>query len=228
MPLDSPHIGQLRERPLHRSLKQRYATDGSTVEAPVGPYVVDVAGEGWLVEIQTRGFSSIKHKLYDLVESHRVLLVHPVPVDTWLVKLDPDGDGFTRRRSPRHGSALDLFAELVSFPTLIDHPQFAIDVVLTSEEQVRRYDGVKGWRRKGWLVESRSLIDVYDTLRFDSSADLADLLPEDLEEPFTTATLAERIGRPRRLAQQMAFCLREAGAIRIDGKSGNTLRYVRA
>ena len=32
---------------------------------------------------------------------------------------------------------------------------------------------------------------------------------------------------PRRLGQQAAFCLREAGVVAICGKAGNALRYRR-
>ena len=223
----SHNIGLLRERPLHRSLKEIYAADGGMVEQGVDGFVVDVVKNDLLIEIQTRSFSALKRKLLALTSDWSVLLVHPIPATKWLVKVDETGELVSRRRSPRHGSSLDLFAELVSFPELIDHPNFAIDVVLTEEEEILRYDGTRGRRRKGWVSESRYLLELHDTIRFESAVDLVSLLPDDLEEPFTTASLAAAIGRPRRLAQQIAYCLRSTDTIRIAGKTGNTLEYVR-
>ena len=114
-----------------------------------------------------------------------------------------------------------------SFPELIDHPNFAVEVVLTSEEEVLSYDGTRGRRRKGWVSQSRHLLEIHDTIRFESGADLGSTVPEELDEPFTTASLAAALGRPRRLAQQMTYCLRSTDTIRIAGKTGNALQYVR-
>ncbi len=55
--------------------------------------------------------------------------------------------------------------------------------------------------------------------------DLVGLLPDDLPEPFTTADLAGKLGRPRRAAQRMAYCLRKVGAIVAVGKRGNAIEY---
>jgi hypothetical protein len=49
-----------------------------------------------------------------------------------------------------------------------------------------------------------------------------------LAEPFTTSDLAASLPRPRRLAQRMAYCLREMNVINPVGKQGNTILYVRA
>jgi hypothetical protein len=197
------------------------------VEQRVGTYVVDVVKDGLLIEIQTRGFSSAKRKLHSLTSDRPVRLVHPISTTKWLVKVDDAGEILSRRRSPRHGSALDLFSELVSFPELIDHPNFSLEIVLVSEEEILSYDGTRGRRRKGWVSRSRHLLEIHNEIRFESSADLASMIPSGLEEPFTTETLAAAIDRPRRLAQQMTYCLRTTDTIQIAGKTGNTLRYVR-
>jgi hypothetical protein len=58
--------------------------------------------------------------------------------------------------------------------------------------------------------------------------DLFGLLEAPLPDPFTTLELAEALNQPRRLAQKMAYVLREAGATRICGKTGNAMVYRRA
>ncbi len=222
-----PHVGTLREKPLHAALKRWYAEEGDRVEEPVGGFVIDLVREGLLIEIQTRGFSSMKRKLATLLDGHPVRLVHPIAVERWIVKLDERGGVGARRKSPKRGAAVDLFAELVSFPQLLAHPGFGIEVLLTREEEVRRFDAAKAWRRKGWVVEERRLLEVVDRLVVASPGDAAGLIPPDLPEPFTTADLAAELRRPRRLAQQMAYCLRHVGVIKPVGKAGKAVEYAR-
>jgi hypothetical protein len=152
-------------------------------------------------------------------------VVHPIPIDKWIVKVDADGAVLSRRRSPRHGNPTDVFAELVSFPNLLADSHLEIDVILTNEEEYRRHTPDRSWRRKGWTIEERRLIDVVDTLLISNTDDLAALLPAELPDPFTTADLATKLGRPRRAAQQMAYCLRIADVIVAVGKSGNAVEY---
>jgi hypothetical protein len=50
-------------------------------------------------------------------------------------------------------------------------------------------------------------------------------LPDDLDQQFTTADIARLSEIPRWLAQKMAYCLRQTGAITIAGKRGNAVLY---
>lgn len=221
------HIGTLREKPLHASLKQWYSRSGDVFEMPVGGYVVDlVRDDGLLIEIQTSGFSSMKLKTARLLESgYRVRIVHPIPVEKTIVKVDSDGTIISRRISPKHGSPTDVFGELVSFPHLLAEGELELDVVMTVEEEYRHHTPDRSWRRNGWSVTERRLVDVEESVLLTSTADLARLLPDGLPARFTTADIAKHLGRPRRIAQQMAYCLREIGAIDTVGKQGNTIEY---
>lgn len=219
-------VGLLNEKPLHAALKAWYARPEDDFEVLVGGSVIDIVRDDLLIEIQTRGFAALKRKLEKLVVSHPVRLVYPIASEKWIVRLADDGvTPASRRKSPRRGSELDLFRELVSFPCLIAHPNFSLEVLLIQEEEVRRYDPRLNWRRRGWGTEERRLLQVVDRRLFASPADLAALIPESLAAPFTTAELAAAIGRPRRLAQQMAYCLRCAGVLAEAGKQGRALLY---
>jgi hypothetical protein len=222
-----PHVGTLREKPLHAALKRWFAENGDRIEEPVDGFVIDLVRDGVLIEIQTSGFSSMKRKLVKLLDDYAVHLVHPIPVEKWIVKLDEAGQVVSRRKSPKRGAAVDLFGELVSFPGLIAHPNLTLEVLFIREEEVRRFDGTKAWRRKGWVVEERRLVEVVDRLIVDSPEVLASLLPSEVPPEFTTADLADALRRNRRLAQQMTYCLRHAGVIEMVGKDGNAIVYSR-
>ena len=74
-------IGSLNEKPLHAALKEWYRQDGDQVEAPVDGFVADLLRDGQLIEIQTRGFSSMRRKFDRLLDTHRIRLVHPVAAE---------------------------------------------------------------------------------------------------------------------------------------------------
>jgi len=222
----TPHIGTLREKPLHASLKRWYAEPGDRLEVPVDGFVIDLIRSDLLVEIQTRGFSSLKQKLSTLLgKGHRIRVVHPIPLDKWIIKLEKDGTILSRRRSPRHGATTDIFTELVSIPELLTNPGLEVEVLLTHEEEYRIHTPGRAWRRKGWVVVERHLLDVTGSLLIEDIGDLAGLLPADLPERFTTADISKHLERPRRSAQQMAYCLRKTGAIVEVGRTGNTIVY---
>lgn len=222
----APHIGTLRERPLHASLKKWYSQPGDRSEVPVDGFVVDLVRKDLLIEVQTSGFSSMRRKANTLLDlGHRLRVVHPIPVDTWIVKADADGSFIERRLSPRHGRASDIFGELVSFPELLAVSGFEIEILLTVEEEHRRHTPGKARRRRGWRVIERRLMHVADSLLLTDPSSLVSLLPQGLPDPFTTAELARELGRPRRTAQQMAYCLRKTGSVIAVGKAGNAIEY---
>jgi hypothetical protein len=158
-----------------------------------------------------------------------VHLVHPIAQEKWIIKLDDDGRSHTsRRKSPKRGQVEDIFAELVSFPRLLAHPHFSLEVLMIQEDELRRHDPGRGWRRRGWMTVEHRLLQVVDRWVFETPEDIGRLLPLTLAEPFTTADLAVALSRPRRLAQQMAYCLREMGLLTPVGKRRNAVLYERA
>jgi hypothetical protein len=222
---DTSHIGTLNEKPLHAALKAYYAQPGDRFEVPVDQFHIDLVRGDLLVEFQTAGFGAMRRKLDALLPNHPVRLVHPIAETKWIVKLDRTGTKeLYRRKSPKKGCVDDLFEELVSLPTLLANENFSLEVLMIHEEDVRREDRR---RRKSWRRHERRLLEVTDRWVFQSPEDLADLLPQNLPEPFTTADLAEQLGRPRWLTQKMAYCLRESEVLSVTGKQGNALLYTR-
>jgi len=218
-------IGSLNEKPLHASLKEWYRHEDDQVEAPIEGFVVDLVRDGLLIEIQTRGFSAMRRKFDRLLDSYSMQLVYPVAAEKWIVKLDGDGCEVSRRRSPKRGIPADVCEELVSFPSLLSHPNFMLQIALVEEEEVRRPDAKKGWRRGGFVIEERRLIDVLETVEVGSPEGLLSLLPEGLPDTFTTTDLADGLGRSRHLAQEVAYCLRVSGAVKTVGRDKRGILY---
>ena len=219
-------IGTLAEKNLHSALKSWYARPGDQLEAEVDRFHIDIVRRSVLIEIQTGNFSSQKRKLNALLEKHPVRLVFPIAQEKWIIRLASDGTTLIgRRKSPKQGNIYQLFVELVSLPTLIEHRNFSLEVLLTREEEIRCDDGRGSWRRKGWSVFDRRLIEVLRKHLFKTAADFLKLVPQNLQEPFSTKDLADGIEQPHWLAQKMAYCLRNMGLIHVAGKKGNAFLY---
>jgi hypothetical protein len=219
-----PIIGTLQERSLHASLKDLYMDDGTKTEVSIDGFVIDVVKGDLLIEIQTRNFAAIKSKLKSLLKNHCVRLVYPLAKKKWVVKESPDGKKqLSRRRSPKKCGFEDIFDELVRIPNLVSHSNFSIEVILIEEEEIRRNDGKGSWRRRGWSIVDRRLVEVLDRRLYEIPSDFLHFIPESLEKPFTNSDLIEYLGISRKLGQRLTYCLRKMNALREVGKKGNAL-----
>jgi len=225
----SNNIGTLNESSLHKDLKRWVQEPGDQVEVPVDGFIIDIKRGELLIEIQSGNVSKVKGKIVKLTKEYPLRLLLPIPEDKWIVRLGEDGTEIIgRRKSPKHGSYLDLFSELVRIPRMILDENFSLEVILTQEEELRQHEQGRAWRRRGWVIRERRLLEVIDQRCFSTKKDLASLLPTQIRDLFTTADLVEHLSIKPRLARQMAYCLRKVGIINAVGKRGNFKLYTRA
>ncbi|HEY3340430.1 MAG TPA: hypothetical protein VGK81_00365 [Anaerolineae bacterium] len=224
-------IGTLQESSLHAALKTWYAKPGDQFELRVDGAIIDIVRGKQLIEIQTRNFMGIKHKLARLTEHHRVRLVYPIAREKWIVKLDDAlQTQISRRRSPKKGRVEQVFMEMVNIADLVAQKNFTLEVVFIREEEVwsmaRRNHRRPSWRRGGWTRHDRRLIDVTDRLVFKSPADYRALLPASLGETFTNHELAAALHVPAYHARRITYCLRHMGVLESSSKRGREMLYV--
>jgi hypothetical protein len=216
------NIGIMNETSLHASLKSFYALPGDQLEQPVDGYMIDIVRDEQLIEIQTKNFYAMKSKLNALLGNYFVRLVHPIAYERWIERVSEDGQLISRRKSPKRGYPEELFSELVRIPELASHPHLSIEVLMTQEEVVWRDDGQGSWRRKGWSVADRCLIQVLSRRLFEKPEDFVELIPVQIEQSFTNRDLVEHLGIKPRVAGQMTNCLRKMGLVE---KIGHEDRY---
>lgn len=209
----------MQESSLHAALKVQLSKPGDQIEIPVDGFVIDIRHGEQLIEIQTGNFSALKSKLLALLEKYPVCVVHPIPSEKWIIReFDQDATSIKKRKSPKHGRVEQLFYEIVRFPHLAAHPNFSLMILLTKEEEIRNNDGRGSWRRKGWSIKDRRLLEIVKCYLFQSPNDYLCLLPENLQTPFTTRQLASRLSITYNLATKMVYCLRKMKLIERDGK----------
>ena len=221
-------IGVLNEKSLHAKLKEWYFQPGDRFEEIIDGFHIDIVRNELLIEIQTQNFSSIKRKLTVLLKQFAIRLVFPIAREKWIVRFAKDGTTqLGRRKSPKKGNIFNLFEELVSSPNLFKDQNFSIEVLITLEEEIRRDDGLGSWRRRGWSIADRRLLEVVNRHIFEKPSDFLTLIPPTLPDPFSTKELAECTNQPRWLTQKMAYCLRKMGVVKAVGKNGNSVLYTK-
>ncbi len=216
------------ETSLHRQLKQQYACGTATQEVKVGAFRIDVVNPDCLVEIQHGSLSAIRDKTARLLADHRVLIVKPIIARKRIVQLARRGGPVVSERwSPKRGSPLDLFDELVHFTRVFPHANLTLEVLLVEVEE-RRFPGhgrKRRWRANDRQVEDVRLVHAGDLYRFTTARDLLQILPRRLPQPFHTGHLAQQLNVHRSVAQRIAYCIRQTGAVLEVGKQGNTRLY---
>jgi hypothetical protein len=218
------------ETSLHKQLKALYAGPNGQQEVVCDGFRIDAVRHGELIEIQHGSLAAIRDKIRRLLTAHRVRIVKPIIANKLIIKLDrPGGLEVSRRRSPKRGTLLDIFDELIYFTRVFPHERLTLEVALVDIEE-RRCPG-RGKRRRRrrqgqeYRVEGQQLVAITSRHVFASTADLIRLLPRRLPKQFHTAHIADRLKAPRWTAQRIAYCLREMGAVQVVGKTGNAILY---
>lgn len=210
----------MTEHSLHSAIKHWYSLPNDEIEVNIGGFVVDITRGNLLIEIQTKNFSVIKKKVEKMAEEHSVRLVHPIAKQKWIVHITPSGEILSRRKSPKRGRLVDLFAELVHLPDMINSKNFSLEVLMIKEEEVRCDDGRGSWRRRGVSIRDRKLIDVVERVLFRDEKDFLRFLPRELFDSFTNRDLSRRIGVSINLARKITYSLGKMGVIAKNGKRG--------
>lgn len=209
------------ETSLHRALEPRYASaTGGRSEVTLEGFRIDAVDEtGLLVEVQSGPLGPLRSKLVRLLPHHRIRVVKPIVVAKRVVRRSrAEGPDLSARRSPKRGSAIDVFEELVGLARIFPNPNLAIEVLEVSIDEIR----IPRRRWPGYRIVDRCLTRSLGASVLERSSDLWNLLPgeHDWNEPFTTSDIASRTDRPLWFAQRVAYCLRHSGAVLSVGKKG--------
>ncbi len=211
----------LNESSLHSSIKKWYALPDDMFEVKVDGFIVDIVRDNTLIEIQTGNFSSIRNKLEKLVRNYKVILVYPIPIKKWIVTLSKDGEELRKRKSPKVGTPIDLFDELIRIPNLINKRNFTIELVMVEIEEIRCDDGKGSWRRKGISIKDRKLVNIINTMKINTKKDFLNFFPKDLAQPFSNKILSKSLGITVFKARRITYSLKKMKLIDQVGKNRN-------
>ena len=113
-----------------------------------------------------------------------------------------------------------MFDKLVTFPSLLTHPNLTVEVLLLQEDHIRAAHP-QTVRRRTRDPGERLFRDVLDRVELRGAQDILRVLPPLPQEPFSTRELALLLGCGTLLAQRTAYCLRAVRIIEPAGKRGH-------
>ncbi len=219
-------IGTLGEKTTHAILKYTCAPDPSLHEIPVAGSIADICTGREIIEIQTGGFHPLKKKLDKFLPLMPVTIVHPIPRCKWLCWIDPEtGETTGKRKSPKTGSPLEIFRQLIYLLPYLNHPNLRIFVVMLDMEEYRLLDGWSRDKKKGSHRYDRIPLSIAGEVRLDCPRDYMQLIPWPLQEPFTLKDFEKAAGISHKTAENALLVLRRLNLIVRQGKSGNAYLY---
>ena len=224
---ERPGIGTLRERSLHAVLKYWVDPEESHHEVSLPcRLVADVYDGERITEIQTRNFSKLRPKLARMLPDYPVTVVFPIPRNKRLIWMDPEsGEMSPPRKSPKTGTAWDVFPELYYIRDYLRGPRLTVRLVYLDMDEYKLLNGWSRDRKKGSCRMERIPTALAGEESFSAPADFAALLPAGLPEPFTTADLAKALRVRTDRARKIVYVLYGIGSIQREGKSGNAFLY---
>ncbi len=218
------------ETSLHKQLKLHYAASDEQTEVCVDGFRIDaISRSGELIEIQHAGLGALREKTKRLLNrtKHELRIVKPIVARKRIVTVNKrDGEILRSRMSPKRCELLDLFADLVHFSSVFPMRRLTLEFVMIESEETRIDRKNPKRRGKKYVALDQVLTGVYDSITLHRASDLLALIPTcNLPPVFDTADLAKAIERPRWFAQKVAYCLRQTGLVKPDGKRGNSQLY---
>lgn len=219
-------IGTLGEKTLHAVLKHFYQPDPTYHERKIGSYFADIAKDGEIIEIQTRGVYRLKKKVAAFLEmGYRVNVVHPVPRTRRIYWIDSEGNLSDGRKSPKTGRPHSAAAELASLDSLVGDPRLTFTVLLLDVEDFRNLDGWGRGGKRGSTRFERMPIAYAQEITLSAPEDWRALLPVGLSSPFTAAQFNKKGGYPARGGYYALKLFEQLGLIRRAGTKGKAFLY---
>ena len=184
-------VGTLAEKWQHQIIKRYLSEDSNDHEIPVASerrFVSDVRVGKEAFEVQTASFGSMSKKLAYYLEHTdlEVTVVHPIAKNRWVSWVDYETAEISpRKRSPRHGQAADILAEMYPLIPLLPHPRLKFRVLLLETHDFKLLSNRKGDRKKGAQRYERIPLALIEELSFETPSDFRRLIPKELPSPFT-------------------------------------------
>jgi len=225
---NSQAIGTRNESSLHKALKFHYTGSEGSTEIAAASYICDGrTGTGELIEVQCGSFGPLKEKVKTLTQKNKLKVVHPIIALKYIEIYDVSGSLIAKRKSPRKGSAWDLFYALVYAPQLPLHKNFKIELAIIESVEKRIDDGKGSWRRGGISITDRTVGAWRGFVVLSKPSDYYQFIPFEKEKPFTVRQLAEKAGINAGLARKTLHVLTTMGLAKRTGKQKNAVIYVR-
>lgn len=219
-------IGTLSEKTVHAVLKNYYEPDEDKQEIPIEGLYADIFTGSDIIEIQTRSFDKVREKLNRFLPQYPVTVVLPIPSTKWLIWIDEEtGELSEKRKSPKKGNPYQAFTELYKIKQYLKKEGLTIRLFFLDIEEYRLLNGWNQSKKRGSSRFDRIPTEAVNEIVLSCPRDYIQLIPPDIEEPFTSGEFGKKVKIPSRLAGIVLNILFDLALVERVGKKGNAYLY---
>lgn len=219
-------IGTLSEKTTHAVLKSYLEPEESRHEIRIDNFVADIFTGNEIIEIQSRGFNTLRKKLDVFLAKYPVTIVYPIPYTKWLFWIDEEtGEVTKRRKSPKLGRAFDVFPELYKIKSYLRNENLNIKLIFINIEEYRLLNGWSDDKKRGSERFDRIPFELVGELELKTTKDYSSIIPESLESPFISKEFKKAAKISDKTAWSTLNILYHMGALDRIGKKGNAFLY---
>lgn len=219
-------IGTLQEKTVHGILKDYYAPRKEMQEIPVNGYVADIFTGKEIIEIQTANFNKMRDKLDKFLPDYPVTIVYPIPHIKWIGWIDEEtGTCSALRKSPVRGTVYKAFYELYKIKQYLSDKNLHFCFPLLDLEEYRLLNGWSRDKKRGSCRYDRIPVSMVNEIHIDRIEDYMQLIPYELEEPFTVPDFARAAKIRKEEAGKVLHILNFLQVIERSGSQGRLYAY---
>ena len=223
---DPQGFGTLQEKTVHAVMKLYYEPDEDYHEVPIEGYIADIYTGERIIEIQNGNFNRLRPKLAAFLPLYPVTVVYPIPHYKWVIWMEEEtGELSKKHKSPVTGNVYHAFPELYRIKQFLGHPNLSFAFPLLDIDEYRLLNGWSKNRKRGSSRYDRMPLALADEVRIDCAADFLQLVPYELQEPFTVKEFAQAAGIHRDLAGSTLPLLTYMQLLARAGKRGREYLY---
>lgn len=224
---NDPHgFGTLQEKTVHAVMKLYYEPDEDYHEVPIEGYIADIYTGKRIIEIQNGNFNRLRPKLEAYLPLYPVTVVYPIPHHKWLIWMEEETGALSKRhKSPVTGNVYHAFPELYKIKQFLLHPNLSFAFPLLDLDEYRLLDGWSKNRKRGSHRYDRMPLTLFDEIRIECVEDFLQLVPYELEEPFTVKEFAQAAKITRDLSSATLPLLTYMQLLTRAGKRGREYLY---
>ena len=204
-------IGEMKERSIHSTLKNYFEPNKEYQEVKVDSFICDIKNEYGIIEIQTRSFDKLRHKLDALLKENDVTIVYPILVNKKIIHLDDEEKGL--RLSPSHKTIFSAFKELYKIKTYLANPHLHFHFVYLESVELKKGYRLNKYHQLKPLSEDSIPISLIKEESYDSYLDFYKIL-EGVSDTFTVKSLSKLKKAKREDVQICMTVLKYLGVVK--------------
>lgn len=181
-------IGEIKEKSIHSCLKNYFEDNKDFQEVRVDNFICDIKNEYGIIEIQTRSFDKLRHKLNDLLKNYDVTIVYPIIVNKKIIYLDNEEKGI--RQSPNHKTIFSAFKELYKIKTYLTNPHLHFHFVYLESLEVKKGYRLNKYHKLKPLSEDSIPLSIIKEESYETYTDFYKIL-EGISDNFTVKSLSK-------------------------------------